>query len=598
MCGFIGVVGDSDRDEIASMCGQIAHRGPDDEAYWFNHDGSTPVAFGFRRLSILDVEGGRQPMISADGSLVIVFNGEIYNHRELRHELEGRGHRFETDHSDTEVLLYAYLEWGRQNMCDHLNGMFAFAIFDRTQHLIFLARDRFAKKPLYYSLSANHFIFASELTAVACHSSISTEIDRESLMRYFAFGYIPPPGSLLKGVKKLAGGDFATYHVDSHTIDVGSYWRYRVEASARTSGTEDDWADELRSRIKDSVVRRLDSDVPLGFFLSGGLDSTAILALARDHLGNQPIDTFTMGVADPSYDERRQAEQTSKLFGTRHHQRVLDFEAASELIDGLLQKVDEPIADPSILPTYLVSAFARETVTVAIGGDGGDELFAGYDTFAAFGLARSYAKLMPRTLHPLAQRIAQLLPRRTTNLSFDFKLRRALRGLSYDMPFWQPQWLAPASIEEIGIMFGEPISPERIYGDVLDVWNTNQTHDPRDQLLEYYGNFYLPYDVMAKVDRASMLCSLEVRAPLLDVDVVSFCLSLPYETKHKGRSRKWILRKALSRDLPQHSLRHPKQGFSIPVADWLRRISMPDLARSEEIGINTNYLRDCWRDHQ
>lgn len=598
MCGIAGFVGTGTRDDLESMCRALVHRGPDDHGVWVDEGRASPLAFGFQRLTILDPAGGAQPMLDSATGNAVVFNGEIYNHRELRQELSALGTSFRSDHSDTEVLLHAYAQWGEQ-MVDKLNGMFAFALYDRSRDHIFLARDRFAKKPLYFSAHEGGLVFASELTALAKHPAASKKIDRQALIRFFAFGYVPPPATLYEGLHKLRGGEAAIYDISSGRFRVRTYWRYQIRTNDPPAGGANEWAADILDLLRKAVRRRLEADVPLGFFLSGGIDSGTVVALAREALGPRAnLDTFTIGFEDSSYDESGAAADAAAHFGTRHHEKILNLDGSLEILDEILGAVDEPVADPSILPTYMLSQFAKERVTVAVSGDGGDELFAGYDTFAALNLARAYAAVVPVTLHRFVQRAADLLPLGTGNMSFDFKLRRAMRGLAHKPPVWQPAWLAPAGVDEINAIFGHDLDAGSLYSDVIELWDSSESPDPHDRLLEFYANYYLPSDVLAKVDRASMLNSLEVRSPFLDRDLAEYCLRLPYSAKHRSGQRKWILRQAIKGMVPAPVLARKKKGFGIPIAEWLRKWPIPDRNKAIDVGMDFDVLAKKWQDHQ
>jgi asparagine synthase (glutamine-hydrolysing) len=598
MCGIAGFVGAGSPDDLDKMCAAMVHRGPDDKGVWLNDSGARPIAFGFQRLTILDAEGGRQPMVDSDRGNAVVFNGEIYNHAELRRQLSDLGATFRSDHSDTEVLLHAYAQWGEE-MLVKLNGMFAFALYDQSKGQVLLARDRFAKKPLYvHSDHGGGLVFASEMTALAKHSSMSGVIDPQALIQFFAFGYVPPPGSLYQGVAKLHGGEAAIFDIAAGSLKIWPYWNYRIRPNEEPPGSLDDWAGDVLDLLRKAVHRRLEADVPLGFFLSGGVDSATVVALAREALGPEAtLDTFTIGFDDQSYDESAAARELAAHFGARHHEKTLDLGGSLDLLDEILGAVDEPVSDPSILPTYMLSQFARKTVTVAISGDGGDELFAGYDTFSALNMARAYDALVPKALHGAVRWAAELLPLKTSNMSFDFKLRRALRGLSHRPAVWQPAWLGPAGIDELSEMFGEELDADSVYKDVIALWDQSGSSDPHDRLLEFYANYYLPSDILAKVDRASMLNSLEVRSPFLDRDLAEYCLRLPYRAKQRGRQRKWILRKAIEGLVPPSVLERKKKGFGIPVADWLRKWPIPDSGRTTDLGIDYDILAKKWKDH-
>jgi len=596
MCGIVGFIGPGDATDLAAMREAVHHRGPDDEGAWSGTVAGKIVRFGFRRLSILDIGGGAQPMASADGRIVVLHNGEIYNFRALRRELEALGHVFRTDHADTEVLIHGYRQWGEE-VVDRLRGMFAFALIDTTGERLLLARDPFAKKPLFLARIPGGLVFGSELRAMLLHPAVSSRLDRESVARYFAWDYVPAPRTLYHGIDKLQGGHLAVYDLRAETLSSRAYWRYRIRPDARPSGSEEDWAVELRRLLKAAVEKRLQSDVPLGFFLSGGIDSSSIVALAREIVGDQTLKTFAIGFTEPSYDESADARRVAELCRTEHHVKVLDIVAAVDLVPRLLRQVHEPVADDAIVPTYLLSGMAREHVTVALAGDGGDEMFAGYDTFGVLGLAQSYHRLVPRWLHRLVRAVADRLPMSSRRLAFDFKLRRALRGLSEEPAFWNPLWIGAMGLEDLSAMTRQRQDAETIFADARDLWDSAASPHLVDRSLEFLARFYLQDDLMPKVDTASMLCSLEVRAPFLDRDLADFCATLPHDVKLRGGTRKWLLKKAMAPLLPADVLHKPKQGFSVPLIDWLRALPGPDLGFAEELGLDAGWLGRAHADH-
>ncbi len=554
------------------MTEALRHRGPDGDGFFIDPD--VPVYLGHRRLAIIDIVGGIQPMWNEDSTVGIVFNGEIYNHRELRGELLAHGHRFQSDHSDTEVLVHGFEQWG-PSVVEKLNGMFAFAIYDRRRRRLFLARDRFGEKPLYYCHHQHGFAFASELTALSLHPAVTGALSRRALQKYFAYGYIPAPLAMFDGCAKLPGGTYLTYDLDDGAASVKRYWRFQIEADhSLRDEDEPRLADELRALFVQAAKRRLISDVPLGIFLSGGIDSSGVLAGASQQIEPSQISTFTIGFDEPSFDESDYARSVAQSFGTRHHCEKLNLDAALALIPQVLQRLDEPLADPSIIPTYLLSRFTRQLVTVALSGDGGDELFAGYDPFKALGPASLYHYLVPRGLHRGLRRLADLLPISTRNMSFDFKLRRTLTGLSYPPKMWNPIWLAPVEPAEMADLFEDPLRAEDLYEEAIALWNGGGSLG--DRTLEFYTNYYLQDDILMKVDRAAMMVSLESRAVFLDNDLVEFCRRLPYRFKYRNGARKYLLKKALAPLLPGDVLARRKKGFGIPIAEWLR--VMPNFA--------------------
>jgi asparagine synthase (glutamine-hydrolysing) len=570
MCGLTGFVGVGSRSDLKAMASAIVHRGPDDVG--FHIDPEHAVHLGFRRLSIIDLAGGHQPMWNEDASICVLFNGEIYNNVELRAALVAAGHQMRTDHSDTEVLVHGYEEWG-EDLPRRLNGMFAFVIWDRGRRRLFAARDRFGEKPFYYTVTPGLFAFASELSALMRHSAVERTIDEGALQKFFAYGYIPAPGALYRGTRKLPGGCSLTFDLAGSTLRERRYWRFAIEAEEHAPEERiPALTEELRSLLDCAVARRLVSDVPLGIFLSGGIDSSTVLALAARHRDPAGLDTFTIGFNEPSFDETPYAGAVAAAIGTRHHERILDFDTARGLAAHVLARLDEPSADASILPTYLLSAFARETVTVALSGDGGDELFAGYDPFAALAPAAWYDRVVPHPVHLLLRRMTAMLPRGTANMSLDFKLRRALMGLSYPPRVRLPVWMSPVEPERMGALFERPLSTEELYSEAIEAWDNSAATNAVDRTLEFFTNFYLQDDILAKTDRAAMMVSLEARAVFLDNDVVDFCARVPHGYKYRRGVRKSLLRRAVKGLVPDEVLSRPKKGFGIPLARWLRQM--------------------------
>ena len=436
MCGIAGFAGPGDRDDLAAMTAALVHRGPDGEGTYLDPD--RPVFLGHRRLAVIDVASGAQPMWDARGDLGVVYNGEIYNHRDLRAELEARGHRFRTDHCDTEVLIHGYREWGAA-LPARLNGMFAFCLYDRVAGALFLARDRFGEKPLYFTRQGGGFIFASELGALARHSAVATSISPISLQKFFAYGFVLAPLTIFEGCEKLPGGCALTYRVATGELTRHRYWRFGLEP-------EDSWrrrpeaelAEELRALLLQATKRRLMADVPLGFFLSGGVDSSAVLSAAARRLPAAQMKAFTLGFNEPSFDESGPARAVAEWLGVTHSVDMLDLATAGEAMLDILSRLDEPSADASVLPTALLSRFARREVKVALTGDGADELFAGYDPFSALAPARLYQAAVPRPLHVLLREAVARLPPSDRNMSMEFKLKRTLRGLDEPPALWNP----------------------------------------------------------------------------------------------------------------------------------------------------------------
>ena len=573
MCGIAGFVGLGDLGILRRMTAAIAHRGPDADGHWAEE--SAGVFLGHRRLSIVDLSGGAQPMWTRDGQLGVTFNGEIYNHAELRAELKARGSVFTTDHSDTEVLLHGYREWG-ESFTARLNGMWAFVIYDRAKQRLFGSRDRFGKKPLYYFKEGETFAFASELPALLQHPNCPRDLSPLSLKKYFAYCYIPAPRSIYERVWKLPGGHSFTIDLASRELKTWRWWEFVIETSAAAAagvndpGYNDSLCEEIRATLERAVQRRLMSDVPLGVFLSGGIDSSAIAALAAKHVPAGQLNTFSIGFNEPSFDESSYAQFVAEKLGTRHRNETLDLDKSVAILPEIVARLDEPLGDGSLLPTYLLSRFTRQHVTVALGGDGGDELFAGYDPFRALRAAELYSRLVPRPLHHAIRLVAARLPVSHENVSFDFKIKRTLMGLSYPPKLWNAVWMGAVEPRDLAQLFREPCDEEEVYSEAIEAWDRCAQPNLVDRALQFFTNLYLQDGILAKVDRASMLCSLEARSPFLDIEVVDLARRIPWQLKLRGGQTKWILKRALAPLLPREIIDRKKKGFGMPIGRWLR----------------------------
>ena len=595
MCGIAGFWGAGDQATVTAMTDALAHRGPD--GHGLHVDADDRVFLGHRRLAVIDIGGGAQPMWNEDHTVGIVFNGEIYNHVELRRLLEQRGHRFRSDHSDTEVLVHGYEEWGTE-LPLRLNGMFAFAIWDKARSRLFLARDRFGEKPLFYAKAPHFFAFASELPSLRCHPAVDTTLDVRSLQKLFGYGFFPSARTPYKGVSKLPGGHWLLLDLKSDQLTLRRYWKFSLQPDdSLLARKEEDLADELDGLLTQAVERRLISDVPIGLFLSGGIDSSAVLAAATRLMDPAQVRTFTVGFNEASFDETEYARRVAGILGTRHDVRKLDLDQARDIFPRLLDRIGEPLGDSSILPTYLLSEFTRKHVTVALSGDGADELFAGYDPFHALKPAAAYSALVPGPLHRVVRWLASRLPVSTRNMSLDFKLKRTLNGLSYGSRLWNPVWLGPLSPPEIGRIFGQEIKAEELYEEAIELWDGAPQLNLVEKTMEFYTTFYLQDGILTKVDRASMLNSLETRAVFLDNDLVEFAARLPTSLKYRNGTGKYLLKKVLSRRLPADIVDRPKKGFGIPLALWLREIPK-QIPLNGIAGIDTGEVAELWRTHR
>jgi len=593
MCGIAGFVGNGTRDDLERMTRALAHRGPDGEGV--HADAEHAVFLGHRRLSIVDLDGGAQPMWDADHAVAVTFNGEIYNHVELRRALEAKGHRFTTDHSDTEVLIHGWKEWG-VDLPLKLSGMFGFAIWDTRTKTVFLARDRFGEKPLYWARQNGTFLFASELSAIAAHGQFTATIDALALKKYFAHGFVPSPNAIYRDSHKLPAGHWLKFDTESGEMDIQAYWRFRIEPDD-TPPSLDEAAEEVCALLLKSIEKRLMSDVPLGVFLSGGVDSSFATAGMCQFRTPQDVQSFAIGFTQKSYDESAHARTMAEALGTTHHEQTLDLDGARNLMDDVLARLDEPLGDGSILPTYLLCKFAREHVTVALSGDGGDELFAGYDPFAALKPAALYHTMMPGFAHKGMRHLAELLPKSAKNMSFDFKLRRVLQGLDFGPELWNPVWLAPLEAGDIEDIFNEPVAIEELYSEVLSLWHEDAKKSNVDKTLEFYSNFYLPDDILTKVDRAAMLNGLEARSIFLDNDLVEYVRRLPAAYKFDGKNRKIVLKKAAESLVPKAILNRPKKGFGIPMKAWLKDLNLTS-ADADRFNLSPTHIDQRIHGHQ
>jgi len=609
MCGIVGFLTPKATDVpeheiLKQMRDVLIHRGPDDAGEYIRPiDEKGPfVFFGHRRLSIIDLGTGHQPLSNEDGTVWVVFNGEIYNFRELREELKGRGHQFRT-RSDTEVITHAYEEYGDECF-KHFNGMFAIGIWDEKQNRLVLARDRLGKKPLYYSHMNETFLFASELKSIMAYPSFPREVDPVSFMKYLFFEFIPCPHTIFKDASKIPAASYLIW--DKKGIEIRQYWSPFDPKKGEENLSEAEAESKMMELLKASVKRRLISDVPLGVFLSGGIDSSAITALAQKGVPGK-IKTFSIGFEDPSFDESKYASLASKYIGTEHYEQMMTPTDLLNIVPKLPDILDEPMADASILPTYLLSKFTRGYVTVALGGDGGDELFAGYPTYIAHKFARYYERLLG-TLHPVAIRLANLLPVSDDNISFDFKVKKFLSGIGYPHGIRNSVWLGSFSFSDLT----KALSPGLLnYFNEMKIVSEIALHEKefplKDQisLMQYLDlKLYLQESILVKVDRASMACSLEVRAPFLDYEMVEFVMGLPSEWKLKGFTPKYLLKKAMANWLPAEVIKRPKKGFGVPIAKWVKgplKELFGDLLSFDRIKregfLNSEYVNDLLQDH-
>jgi asparagine synthase (glutamine-hydrolysing) len=577
MCGICGIVkprrGESVSEELlAALCRTIVHRGPDDQGLFVEG----PVGLGTRRLSIIDLVTGHQPLSNEDGSVWVAYNGEIYNFPELREELLGRGHAFRT-RSDTETIAHGYEEWG--DACvERFRGMFAFAVWDKAKGRVFIGRDRLGIKPLYYTLLEDRtLVFGSELKAVIAHPGVRRRLNPRALDLYLTLEYIPAPHTIFEGIYKLPAGH--TLSSKDGAVEVKKYWDIEgtaadaAGAEARQPPRLEEAMDRLYGLLKESVKLRLISDVPLGAFLSGGIDSSTIVGLMRE-LGASPLKTFSIGFKDQSYNELEYARTIARRFETDHEELVLDPQAL-DLTDKLIRHLDEPFGDFSIFPTYLVSEMARAKVTVALSGDGGDEVFGGYEHYQAQALARLPLVAAGARLAGPAVRRLRPAPEKKGAKN---KLRRFVQGFEHPSSARHLRWMMFQSARSRARLYTPALKAE--LGGIKDIGGAEPFEgvyarlDALDRInRELYLDLktYLPDDILVKVDRMSMAVSLEARVPLLDHKLVEYAYTLPGSWKVHGLTTKWLFKKTVERLLPKDNIYKKKEGFSIPIKHWLMK---------------------------
>lgn len=606
MCGITGWATldshspplDGGKELLHSMCERLVHRGPDSEGLLV----TTGVALGMRRLAIIDLVTGEQPVFNEDRSVAVVLNGEIYNYRELREQLEKKGHAFRSA-SDTEVLPHLYEEYGKR-MVEHLNGMFAFALWDAKHRRLLIARDRFGEKPLYWGVFAKTLIFASEPKALLSHPAVHPALNLNALRQYLSFDYIPAPLSIYEGIQKLPAAHLLT--LENGNVTTERYWclSYRKPTNIPD---EKEAANRLLELLADSVRMRLVSDVPLGVLLSGGVDSSTIAALAV-RASSEPVKTFSISFAESSFDESSYARGVAKFLGTDHHEERLSANLAANLVSEIGSWMDEPFSDPSLVPTYLLSRFTRKHVTVALGGDGGDELFAGYPMYRGHYWAEIYERVPGWFRSGFVEPVVRLLPKKTKNLSFDYKALRFITGAKYDTVARHHVWFGSFTPEEQEQLLTAHVlqsTENDIYREARAIREECDAVNLVESMQNLDTRLYLAEDILTKVDRASMAVSLEVRAPFLDPRVAEFAASLPLQYKLKNGKTKYLLKRAVADLVPPFVTRRSKKGFGVPVAEWLKGKLRPlahDLLSPERVkraGVfNADYVARLQDEHE
>lgn len=598
MCGIAGFIGRGSHDDGHRMIQSIRHRGPDYQGVFYKEN----ICLAHARLSILDVSSGsHQPMFNSEKSIALIFNGEIYNYLTLKEELKLTGkYQFNTT-SDTEVVLYLYQEYG-EGFLDKINGMFAIAIYDFQSNSLLLARDRMGKKPIYYTGVGDTFIFGSEIKAVTAHPLVKKELDLDAINQYLTFDYIPSPLSIYKNIYKLEAAHCLI--IKNGKIESKKrFWQYNFTTNKSISF--ESAKTQLDSLLNHATASRLMSDVPLGVFLSGGLDSSAVAYYAQKN-STTKINTFSIGFEDKSYDEQDYALQVANHLGTNHHLSILTPAKTVELIDEIFPLIDEPFADASIIPTYYLSQFTRQHVTVALGGDGSDELLAGYPTFISENY-KSINSSLPTGINQFIYNAVNVIMKPSdNNISLDFKIKQYLRGFSSKNNHIHQLWLGSFLPSEKQKLFNpniQSILKDTSGLNIIDFHYENAKKlniDDWHQIIYFYCNTYLVDDILFKVDRASMYNSLEVRAPFLDRSVVEFINTLPKEFKIKGNNGKYILKEIMRDKLPHNIIDRPKKGFGIPLSNWIKndlKIEIESVLLKPDNLFNPQYIRQLLAEH-
>lgn len=569
MCGICGTVTlngikSPDLGILKNMLKVIEHRGPDDQGHFIDQK----AGLGSQRLSIIDLEGGKQPITNEDQTRWIVFNGEIYNYQELRENLLKRGHKFRTL-SDTEVILHLYEEYG-EGCLQYLDGIFAFAIWDLENQALFLGRDRLGIKPLYYAQISDQLIFASEMKSILAHPDIHPDIDLISLNEYLSYEYVPTPRTIIRHVRRLEPGQYARY--TSSGLQIETYWQISFKSSeSRPPVNWRDYANGLYETLRNCVRKELVSDVPVGVLLSGGIDSSTIAALmVREYPG--VVESFTIAFNEGSFDESSYARQAADHLGTNHNELVLTSQMALDMVENISDYLDEPFADSSFIPTLFLSKFANQKVKVVLGGDGGDELLAGYPTLLAHKLITYYEYIVPWSVRAnVSPRLVNLMSVSFDNISLDFRLRRFLEGRGVPLIARHHRWLGSFLDEEKEALLQSWIKPvlRDTYEQAYIYTRQCDADLPFNQILYDDMKMYLEGDILFKVDRASMAASLEVRVPFLNREAVSFLNELPFDLKLHRLTGKYLLKKCVGDLLPRNIINRSKKGFNMPVAHWL-----------------------------
>ena len=556
MCGIAGYFGQGDREILSRMAGLINYRGPDDEGFYANDK----IGFAHRRLSIIDLSGGHQPIANEDNKIRVIYNGEIYNYKELRDELKKFGHQFKTE-SDTEVIVHSYEQWGVD--CFHrLNGMFAVAIWDERQEKLVLARDRYGEKPLYWSKTKNGLIFASEIKSILAHPLANKNLNHLAVYQFFSFDYVPQPATIFNDIFKLENGSFLIFQ--NGEVKIENFYEIKFAESKINFASA---LSQLEDLLRDSVERRLTADVPVGVFLSGGIDSSTVAYFAKKIRND--LKTISIGFSEPSFDESLQAKQVAKFLKTEHYHKEFKSQDLIEIVPEIIAKLDEPFGDPSILPTFLLARFARQVVKVALGGDGGDELLMGYPNHQ---VQKIISRLGLSDICPKGdyfRAIENLLPVSDKNLTFFYKAQRYCHSLGYSA-LYRDFLSIGGYIRGIENMFNFKLKEPQLFNFAKEFLKEYPNLNYLQKVNLLFLKFYLQDDILFKVDRAGMYNGLEVRAPFLDYRLADFLNSLPLNYKLRGWQTKYLLKELMKDKLSREIVYRKKKGFGVPLTAWLR----------------------------
>jgi asparagine synthase (glutamine-hydrolysing) len=570
MCGICGF-NFSDKELINKMKAVQNHRGPDQKGIFID----SSVSLGHVRLSILDLsEAGRQPMANEDNSIIIVFNGEIYNFQELKGLLKNQ-HSFRSK-SDTELLIHLYEEKGI-DMLPLLNGMFAFCIYDRKKKMMLCSRDRFGKKPFHYSFDGKTFLFSSELKGIFQYQK--PDINQTTLAQYFVYGFIPSPNTIFEGISKLPAGHYLSFDLKSHNLVINQYWDFSEYSIKHESISKS--KNELHDTLVNATRKRLISDVPLGLFLSGGIDSSLILGCLSNIVDTKKVDTFSIGFEEKAFDESKFSTMMAEKYHTRHHLKIIKAHDCLDVLPEIIDKMDEPISDPSIVPTYILSEYTRKFVTVALSGDGADELFGGYPKYFIHRYLRFYDHL-PRYLQKWFKNIMLYLPTNPNNCLLNYKVKKGVSYLDYPYYLRSNLWTSNFDLDELQTIFKPVISKEDIISPIEHYHSSFHGKDRVNELMYLDIKLMLQDMYLVKVDRASMFHALEVRSPFLDLEVARISGEMPSSFKVKGRITKYILKEIAKKYLPQELIIRQKRGFGIPLHHWVYTDLKKDIIESIE----------------